>query len=405
MRVLELTLKDCRQIVRDRKVFIFLLILPVVFTLLFGFAFGGDSTADPRLPIGLLDEDGGELAQELVALLRSSHVVRVATDGATVSDLEQQVADEDVAAAVLIPATFGEGVRRGDSRPVTVIGGGQAGMAVEAEVQTAVFHLASAVQAAGISTEMAVAQGVVADAAAELAHYDEALARALDAWEAPPVTVESTASGVLAEAAGAEEVTAYSAYAHSSPGMMAQFAIAGLISAAAILVAEKKSRSLQRLLTTNLSRVEIMLGHFLAMCLMIFAQLFTLILFGQLVLDLPYFEQPLATLLLTLGTTLFCAALGLAIGMMARSEEQVIVFALVPMFVLAALGGAWMPLEFTPAAFQQVAFMTPLAWVIDGYKDILVRGQGIEALGTALAVLLGYTAVLFAASYWRLRRI
>ena len=100
--------------------------------------------------------------------------------------------------------------------------------------------------------------------------------------------------------------------------MMAQFAIAGLIGAAGILVVEKKTRSVQRLLTTNMSRGQILAGHFLAMFAMIFLQLTVLILFGQLFLDLPYFGQPLATLLLTVATALFTASLGMLIGAVAK---------------------------------------------------------------------------------------
>ena len=43
--------------------------------------------------------------------------------------------------------------------------------------------------------------------------------------------------------------------------MMLQFGLAGLISAAQVLVSERKSRCLQRLLTTPLQRYQILLGH------------------------------------------------------------------------------------------------------------------------------------------------
>ena len=76
-RILDLAIKDLRQITRDRKSFLFLLIMPIAFTLLFGFAFGGNSTADPRLPIGLANEDGSELSRQLVAMLATSEVVRI----------------------------------------------------------------------------------------------------------------------------------------------------------------------------------------------------------------------------------------------------------------------------------------------------------------------------------------
>ena len=42
-RIFDITLKDLMQILRNRMTFLFLLIMPVAFTLLFGLAFGGSS--------------------------------------------------------------------------------------------------------------------------------------------------------------------------------------------------------------------------------------------------------------------------------------------------------------------------------------------------------------------------
>ena len=132
-------------------------------------------------------------------------------------------------------------------------------------------------------------------------------------------------------------------------------------------------------------------------------QLTVLIIFGQLLLDLNYLGSPLATLVLILFTALFTASLGLLIGAIAKSEDQVVVFTLIPMFILAAMGGAWVPLEITPESFQTVAYFTPLAWIVDGFKDITVRGQGIEAILPAALVLSAYTAVVLALAVWRFR--
>jgi len=402
MRVFDLAIKDLRQITRDRKSFFYLLIMPIVFTLLFGFAFGGNSTTDPRLLIGVANEDGSELSQQLVTMLAMSDVVRIEAEDTAAADLQQQVSDEEIVAAVVVPADFGSSVLDGEAAPVTIIGTGQSGYTVEGEMQTETARLMSAVQAAKLSVDMAVNHNLLPDQSSRQAHFDEAFRRALAAWEEPSVTIRYDESSALADEAAAANGD-YSVFAHSSPGMMAQFAIAGLVGAASILVVEKKTRSVQRLLTTNMSRGQILGGHYLAMFAMIFLQLTVLILFGQLFLDLPYFGQPLATLLLTAVTALFCASLGMLIGAVARKEEQVVVLSLVPMFLLSALGGAWVPLEFTPESFQRIAYLTPLAWVIDGYKDILVRGQGVEALGSAVLILLLYAGLLLALAVWRFR--
>jgi len=402
MRIFDLAIKDLRQITRDRKSFLFLLIIPIAFTLLFGFAFGGSGSGDPRLPIGVADEDGSQLSRQLLAMLSASAVVRIDDQDTTIADLQEMVANEEIAAAVLIPAGFADSLLVGEAQPLTIIGSGQAGFTVEGEVQTAAARIMSAVQAANLSVETAIDKDLLPTGAGQQAYFDEAFSRAMAAWESPPVSIrhdQSSASADEAQAASSRSMI----FAHASPGMMAQFAIAGLIGAAGILVVEKKTNALQRLLTTNMSKGQILAGHFLAMFVMIFLQLSVLILFGQIFLDLPYLGQPLATILMTAVTALFCASLGMLIGTAAKTEEQVVGLSLVPMFLLSALGGAWVPLEFTPETFQRIAYLTPLAWVMDGYQDILIRGQGLEALGMAMLILIAYALLLLALAVWRFR--
>jgi len=54
IRILDIAQNDLRQLIRDRNTFLFLLIMPVIFTLMFGYAFGAFSSggSDARLPVG-----------------------------------------------------------------------------------------------------------------------------------------------------------------------------------------------------------------------------------------------------------------------------------------------------------------------------------------------------------------
>ena len=110
-----------------------------------------------------------------------------------------------------------------------------------------------------------------------------------------------------------------------------------------------------------------------------------------------------ATLLMIVAASVFVAALGLLIGALAKSEEQVTVLALIPMFILAGLGGAWVPMEVMPAGFQAFARLTPLAWMMTGFQDIIIRGRGVEAVWLPALVLLGYALVSFGLGVWRFR--
>jgi ABC-2 type transport system permease protein len=414
VRVIDLALKDLMQTVRDWKAAAFLLAMPIAFTLLFGAIFSNvDGEGDPRLPVGFLDQDGGSvLSTHLLHLLNASDAVRpVVLEGEDVDDVEKQVSDEDLAGAIIVPAGYSErtlGQEAGqaptsDEVQLTVIvdEASSAGTTVKNGFQTAVARLLGSVQTARLTAQAFEAQGGHVDDV----FLEETLDKAIAAWEEPALTVSVSQSGAAVEAVEneAEQADDQNAYAHSSPAMMIQFSIAGLIGSAEILVLERKSRALQRLLTTAISRLEIVLGHFLAIFALIFVQLVLLVGFGQLVLGVDYMRDPLATLLVMVTMALWTGSLGLLIGVVSKTQEQAVMFAMIPMFILSALGGAWMPLEFTSKTFQTIGHLTPTAWAMDGFQNVVVRGLGLSSVLAPAGIMLAYAVVLFALAVWRLR--
>lgn len=401
MRVFDLMAKDLKQQLQDWRTALFLVLMPVGFTLLFGFMFGGfeGQENDPRLPVGYLDQDQGALSPFLVDLLEDSSVIRLVVDKeARESDLRQSVTDGDLAAAIFVPEGYGESVLSGSPLEMVVAADerGTAGTTVRTEVTTAVNRLANAVLSARLSVEVYLAVQQFSGPAAQEAYFNQALADAVAAWGAPPITVKTTRSG---PAAGDPEDQ--NAFIQSSPAMMMQFAIAGLIGAAEIVVTERKTRALQRMLTTAISRAQILVGHFLAMAAMIFMQIVLLVIFGQLFLRLDYTQAPLATLVIAVAAALAFGGLGLLIGSLARTSEAVVVLALVPMFIFSGLGGAWVPLEFTSETVQAIGRFSPVSWGILGFKNILARGMGLEGVWLPALALTGFAAVFFALAVWR----
>jgi len=232
---------------------------------------------------------------------------------------------------------------------------------------------------------------------AERMPFGYAFEQSLEAWNEPPIAVVETTSSAV-------EATddSMASLAHTSPGMMLQFAIAGLLTAAQVIVAERKSRTLQRLLTTAARRFDILLGHYLAIFSLIFTQFLVLMAFGQFILGVAYLRAPVATLLVAFCAALCISALGLLIGVLARSEEQAVTFSLIPMFVLSGLGGAWVPLEVTGETFARIGHVSPVAWAMDGFKNITIRGFGFDSVLLPAAALAVYAIVFFALAVWRL---
>ena len=190
-------------------------------------------------------------------------------------------------------------------------------------------------------------------------------------------------------------------FSQSSPGMIVQFAIFGLITSAMVLVIERKSGAMKRLLTTPLKRVELVGGHVLAMFVVVFVQQLILILLGQFAFGVDYARAPTAILVMVLALSFWAASLGLFIGAISKSEEQVVTTSMIAMFVFASLGGAWFPLEFAGETFSTIGHFMPTAWAMDGFQNIIVRGLGVGSVLLPAGLILAFGIVFFGLAAWR----
>ena len=392
IRILDITLKDLTQLMRDFNTFMFLLIMPIVFTLLFGYASGAFSSeeSDSRLPVGYLNEDNRWVDKPLHDILADSETIRlVEYSSASISELESFVADGNLAAAIIVPRGYGKAMLKNKTIHLIVIAdtGSTTWTTIQAETLTAVSRLDGAIRTATIMDDMLD----------DRAPFRYAFDQTLEAWKDPPIKVIETTSSVVPKVADGGM-----SLAHTSPGMMLQFAIAGLLTAAQIIVTERKSRTLQRLLTTSVRRIHILLGHYLAIFILIFSQFMILIAFGQFTLKVDYMRAPSATLLVAFSAALCISAMGLLIGIIARSEEQAVTFSIIPMFVFSGLGGAWVPLEVTGETFQIIGHLTPVAWAMDGFKNVIIRGFELDSVLLSAGVLTAYAMLFFALAVWRL---
>ena len=394
-RILDIALKDLMQLSRDVKTFMFLLFMPIVFTFLFGYAFGGFSSgeSESRLPVGYLSQDRHWVADSLHDLLTKSEVIRLDESiFHSAADLEKLVAEGDLAAAVIVPDGYGRAELKGKITRLIVIAdtSTSAWTTVEAELLTLASRLDGAIRTATVIEQINV-EGIP---------FEYAFEKSLSAWEEPPIAIDETTSLAVKKASNAGM-----ALAHTAPAMMLQFAIAGLLTAAQVIVAERKSRTLQRLLTTATQRVHIILGHYLAILFLILTEFIILIIFAQVALKVDYLRVPAATLLVAFSAALCISAMGLLIGVLAQTEEQAIIFSLIPMFVLAGLGGAWVPLEATGPTFQAIGHLSPVAWGMDGFENIAARGLGFESVLVPAAALVGYAVFFFVIAERRFRRV
>ena len=404
MRVMDLALKDLLQIVREWRAALFLLVMPLLFTFFFGLVFGAGAEGDPRLPVGFVNHDGGgAVSTGLHSLLEASDAIRtVVLEGDEADSAAESVRDGHLAGAVIVPAGFSEQTLASDEPRLTVIvdRNTPAGQTAGNAIQAAVTRLLGAVETARLSAEAFEARSGFESEAARQDYLNEALSLASEAWRQPPLTV-----AVEQAVAPAEEEAEISpnVYSQSSPGMIVQFVVFGLNASAMILVLERKSRTLQRMLTTPITRTQVIAGHVLAMFLVVFLQQALLVAVGQLAFGVDYMREPLAILLVMATLALWVASLGLLIGAVAKSEDQVIMWSLMAMFVFSAMGGAWFPLDITGKTFAAIGHLMPTAWAMDGFQNIVLRGLGLASVLLPAGILLAYGVVFFGLAVWRFR--
>lgn len=178
---------------------------------------------------------------------------------------------------------------------------------------------------------------------------------------------------------------------------------AGVITAAAGLVREKETGTIEQLVVTPLRSRELIAAKA--------APPFTI---GMLALApglgiAKAFGVPLAG-----SVTLFVAASGLAlaaflaigffIGTLARTLQQALLLTFFVLFPLMFLSGTVVPIESTPLVMRALSYLSPVRYYMELALGLLMKGVGLEVLWPQFFALAATAAVLGAWSVARLKR-
>ena len=402
MRIIDLALNDLSQIFRDKRVLLFLVAMPIVFTLFMGFAYksgkDNDAAKDNRIPLGWVNNDPeGNVSKQLFEMLSNSDAVKLIE--LMPDAVDESVRKGEVAGALIVPSGYSEQVSAGKDVQLTLVADTNSaqGQSIFQSLRTPVTQLMSAMEIARLSAETV---GKPNDAS----ELTETFASASKAWsEADSASLVKVELAVKDNFLG--DWYGDNPYNQASPGILVQFAIMSLVTSGQILVQERKSRTLQRMMSTSMRAWEIIAGHTLAMFGVVFFQIALLVVFGQLAVSVDYMNAPLGTLLVSVSLSLWVAAMGLLIGTLAKDDSQVVLFALMAMFILSALGGTWFPLEVSSGAFALIGKLMPSAWAMTGYQNILMRGLGSDSAWMPTLILTAYALGFFVLAVWRFRKM
>lgn len=398
-KILHLAWTDIRIEFSERSTLIFFLVLPVVFTAILGNALSGPPPADGtdnRLVLLLVDEDGTELASELTAVLHNSELVRpVSRERA---EAERLLAEENLPGLLVIPAGFEASLLAGEEVALglkTAVSDNRA-LAVEQAVTAAARQVSSSVLAALASVEAAEQIRPFADEAARQAYFSVSLTMAREQLQTPPVVMTANrAVAAVPQGPGGFE--------QASAGQLVTWVLITLIGTSAVLVNERVGGTLRRLLITPTHKATLMAGKIAGRFGLGLLQMALLIGVGAFLFGVNWGRSPAALILVAIAFGLAATAFGLLLGALARTRSQASGLTTLFAMVLAALGGAWWPLEITPASYQTAVQILPTTWAMKGFTGVIVRGHGVVEVLPVVAVLLLFTFIFFTLGLWRFR--
>ncbi len=380
---LAVTGASLRRVGRDRRALFFLVVLPIVVIVIVGATVRGFST----VRVGVVDLGAGRAGRSLtVAMQRAGNLdVRryPSLDAATTA-----VARGEVSTAVVLPRGMSSAIRSG--RAVTV--------AVMADRANSTQQAAAAAVASVVAEEGALVQAASFSSSQGLGSYEQDLARA--------TTLQRRAAqvGVVTRIVDSNAQTLPQGFGYSAPTMLVLFVFLNAVASGAVIVETRRMGLYERMAAAPVRQSAIVVGETFAYFTVALGQALLIVLVGAMVFGVSW-GDPLAASVLVVLWALVAAGAGVLSGTLFRTPEQAGAIGPPVGIVLGMLGGCMWPLSIVSGFMRQVGHLTPQAWAVDGWTDLMSRNGTLVSVGPELAVLAGFAAGLILLSTVRLRRV
>ena len=408
MKILSIGWKDIQIFVRDRGGMITSFLLPMLFIVVFSYAFSSIGSQDEVITLPVVNLDGGEVSAALIEGV--NNVAGVETEMYDEADARARIEGEQLQYALFIPAGFSDGVAAGESMTLVLLSGPNADGANVEAMRTVVDGVSKdlSLQTQLLAGFRQMGQMMQASEAEGVFTSDLAVAQAQSQFEraktAPLVGIEQkTPDAIL------QEREEFSAVGLSVPGATVLFVFVMASTTAMSLYSEKKTGTFRRLLAAPLAKAELLGGKMLPGFVIILVQI--AVIFAASILLLPLIgldrlylgNDLLGLVLLSMLVALCSTSLGLLIAAIARTESQINGISVVAMWVMGAVSGAFVPTFFLGDFLGTIGKITPQYWAVSAYTAFFVRGQTLADVGTQMAILAGFTLVFFAIGLWRFK--
>jgi ABC-2 type transport system permease protein len=379
--------KEFLHIYRDRRVLVLLLILPPVFTLVFGHAF--EAGEMKNVPALLINRDATPQAERFVTKLLENKTFSWQTQPATITG-EDDLLGHGVQAALIIPQGWSDSLARNDPIPLPLYLDGS-------DTNTADLLEGS------VRKTLADFQH---DALGEL--IDTLPDEVIDLGKKLPVQVRNRFSSMMEPWKADPKVlynpkTRFIDYVVPGViGLILQLITVTLM--ACTLAREREAGTLFQLMVTSLRRREIVIGKVLPYLAISIVMILFIILLTAWYFQVQ-FHNPGALAVICFLFLLCSLGMGLLISAISRNQTQAIqfsVFFLLPVFVLS---GAFAPLEQLPQAIRYISELFPLTHFCRAFRLVNLYRAAPQFYAADLVMLFAGVVITFVGAVYLLRRV
>lgn len=410
--ILTIILNDLKIYSSQRGNLVGLLVIPVLLTVVIGWSLGRIGGGGPtRLRVDLFDLDGSNMSAKLIEELRAANDALVLcpldNDADDYCRLEDEPLDMDRAierarsgrtsTLIVIPAGYAAALD--DFQTVTIdyysrsdpMQPGPVLQSLNAVLQrTSSASMTKGVSAALLDNLTNAVALPALDGETRDSFLNTIYHRALQlSADQPPAVLFRVVDADDGES-GIDN-----GFNQSAPGMGSLYVMFTVLGGMAVLLRERRQWTLQRLMALPLSRAQILgakIGVYFTLGMI---QFFIVFAVGA-AFGMDFGSSPPA-LLATMAAFVLCiTALTFALAPWIKSEGQASGLVLLLSLSLAPLGGAWWPLEIVPEFMQTIGHLSPVAWAMDAFQDLIWYDGSFTDVLPEIAVLLAAAAVLFA---------
>jgi ABC-2 type transport system permease protein len=410
MNACEITRKDLLLLYRDRRTLSVLVALPLAFISILGVSTGqlfSNAQQAGKYKLGVVDADKSELSEQIIEELRQLTALTV-TDYPDLPGAKSARAEGKIHVSLYIGPKFHERAEELDVYDVLHLEEGRLkgklrSLDIEVEAGSFLANASELLQIVVFDKAFQTLTPAIVKKDRTLALQIERASRRSKERLEQELQDLSSQPPPATEPGGKMTALVYQTLVPSYTVMFVFFIVNFM---ARSFIGERDLGTLNRLRLAPITRPGMLIGKTVPFLIISLVQTALLFLAGKLLFGMSWGDDPLLLLPVMFCTSLAATSLGLMVSTLVRTEAQVSAYGNFLVLTMAGISGCMMPRAWQPELMQQIGLITPHAWALIAYEQLLsLPTAELPVVWKSCEVLLAFAAGFFVIGWWRAREL